>query len=347
MKILGIETAVDESAAAVVEDGYRVLSSVVSSQAEIHQKYGGVVPELAARNHVATIIPTIDLALAKAHTKLSDIDCMAVCTTPGLVTALLVGIETARTFGCVMQKPIIAINDLESHAFACWLEDEELFRKTQRKENWPMIYLIVSGGTTQLFLANYFGEFRSLGQTLDDAVGEAFDKVAKMLNLGYPGGPIIEKTALKGNVEAYKFPRPMLHSKDLNFSFSGLKTAVLYKIKELQKISSRQIADLAASFQQAAIDVLVKKTLQAADEYRVKAIAVGGGVAANNFLRNNFQQKSRVPVYFPLKKYCTDNAAMLAGCAYYYAQKKIFTPLDKIKPFCYQNIKGKTIDNST
>lgn len=345
MKILGIETAVDETAAAVVEDGFKVCSSVVSSQTAIHQKFGGVVPELAARTHLAKIIPTLDQALKRAGVSLEKIDVIAVSTTPGFLISLLVGIEVAKTLGYVFQKPIVALNDLESHAFANWLESPGLFQKIQDYLAWPMLYLIVSGGTTALFKADYFGHFNLLGETKDDACGEAFDKVAKMLGLPYPGGPIISKMANYGRADAFKFPRPLIRVKGCDFSFSGLKTAVFYEIQKLQReknnLDDQTISDISASFQEAAIESVVFKTVQAAKDYKVKSIAIGGGVAANSRLRELLLQQSLVPVFFPKFVYCTDNAAMLAGCAYYYAQRKIFTHWSKVEPFVYKNGKGR------
>lgn len=350
MKILGIETAVDETAAAVVEDGYKILSDVISSQTNLHAKYGGVVPEVAARNHIARIIPIIRVVLKECGLDVSSIDAIAVATTPGLLIALLAGIETAKTLAFVFNKPLMAINDLESHAYANWLEKKDLLARLQDKSQWPLIYLIVSGGTTALFLAHYFGDYKLIGQTRDDACGEAFDKIAKLLGLPYPGGPAIQKSAEEGDASAFDLPRPMLNTPNFDFSFSGLKTAAFREVKSCQKktqqknLSPSRINDFAASVQEAIADVLVTKTLRAAKKYQAKAIAVGGGVAANTRLRELLLGRSNVPVFFPPVKFCTDNAAMLAGCAHYYAKKGIFTPWQKTKPFFYTNIKGKTCE---
>lgn len=340
MKILGIETAVDETAAAIVEGGHHILSSVVSSQVDLHVQFGGVVPEIAARDHIRQIIPVIKATLKESNLSVQEVDALAVSTTPGLLIALLIGIETAKVLSYVFNKPVVAINDLESHAYAVLLENEELFKKMTNRENWPLLHLIVSGGTTALVHARFFGDFRVVGQTRDDAVGEAFDKVAKLLRLGYPGGPAIEKKAKMGNPKAFDLPRPMVHSKNFDLSFSGLKTAVLYKVKEFKKLEPQIVDDLAASFQQAVVDTLVAKTTVAAKKYNVKGIMVGGGVAANTPLREAFNAQIDLPVYFPVKSLCTDNAAMGAGCAYFYAQNGIFTKLNELKPFHYKNMRG-------
>ncbi|MBU1868190.1 tRNA (adenosine(37)-N6)-threonylcarbamoyltransferase complex transferase subunit TsaD [Patescibacteria group bacterium] len=342
MIILGIETAVDETAAAVVENGWRVLSSVVSTQVDLHAQFGGVVPEVAARDHVKQIIPVVSTAIREAGVLFNRIDAIAVSTTPGLLIALLVGTETAKTLSYIHLKPLVAVNDLESHAYAVWLGEQEKLEDIKDKNTWPLLYLIVSGGTTALVKADYFGDFEIVGQTRDDAAGEAFDKVAKLMGLGYPGGPAIERQARLGDGQTFNFPRPMIDSNDLDFSFSGLKTAVVYKTKELnENLSQETVNDISASFQEAVVDTLLTKTTAAVEEYRVKGVVVGGGVAANGRLREVFQSKMTVPVYFPPKSLCTDNAAMGAGCAYYYAQNKIFTGLDELAPFCYKNIKGE------
>ncbi|MBM4402240.1 MAG: tRNA (adenosine(37)-N6)-threonylcarbamoyltransferase complex transferase subunit TsaD [Candidatus Cloacimonetes bacterium] len=341
MKILGIETAVDETAAAIVEDGHRILGSAVSSQVDLHAGYGGVVPEIAARDHLRQIIPMIKTTLQESNLSTSEIDTLAVSTTPGLLIALLIGIETIKALSYVFDKPVVAVNDLESHAYAVFLENKDLLKKMSSRESWPLLYLIVSGGTTALVYARFFGDFQIVGQTRDDAAGEAFDKIAKLLGLGYPGGPAIQKIAENGNATAFNFPRPMIEEKNHDFSFSGLKTAVLYKLQSLQKLQAKKIADLAASFQQAVVETLLAKTSAAASKLKVKAVVVGGGVAANTPLREAFSTRLNVPVYFPPKSLCTDNAAMGAGCAYFYAKNKVFTPLSELKPFHYKNMQGK------
>jgi N6-L-threonylcarbamoyladenine synthase len=309
MIILGVETSCDETAAALVQtkgSKFKILSNVVSSQIEIHKKYGGVVPEVAARNHVKNILPVIDQALSKAKIKPSQIDKIAVTTGPGLITSLLVGVETAKTLAYSWQKPIYSINHLKAHLYANWLENKTI--------KFPAISLIVSGGHTELILMTAPNKLKKIGQTLDDAAGEAFDKVAQLLNIGYPGGPIVSKYAKKGNPKAYKFPRPMINSNDFNFSFSGLKTSVLYTTKKLQ-VTSHKLQDLCASFQQAVVDVLVAKTIKAALTYGAKTIMLSGGVAANELLRESLRQKTgnlKLNFLRPERYLCTDNATMIA-----------------------------------
>lgn len=338
MKILGIETSCDETAAAVVEDGTKILSSSVFSQIELHRPYGGVVPGIAAQSHCEEIIPVVDTALREAKLSFVEIDTFAVATTPGLQIALLVGTETAKAFSYSLDKPLVAVNDLESHVFANFL-DQDL--GVLAGDIWPLLALVVSGGTTALLLfPRSFGDFKIIGATLDDTAGEAFDKVARLLDLGYPGGPEIEKISGKGKSDAFSLPRPLLFRDDFNFSFSGLKTAVWRIVRDSQ-LDYRRKEDLAASFQQAVVDVLVGKTLAAARHFKAKSVAVGGGVAANNLLRQELQAKSFCPLFFPEKKFCTDNAAMVAGCAFFYAQKGIYTPWEELEAFQYKNLKGE------
>lgn len=314
MIILGIETSCDDTGIALVkgsQQGCRILSNVVSSQIKIHAPYGGVVPNLAGRAHLKNIQPCLKQALKQANQP--KIDLIAVTIGPGLIPSLLVGVNFAKTLAYAWQKPIIGINHIEAHIYANWLETGPVF---------PALCLVVSGGHTQLILAKGHGEYKLLGQTRDDAAGEAFDKVAKLLNLGYPGGPIISQRAKKGNPQAIDLPRPMINSKDFDFSFSGLKTAVLYKTREKNKISQSFINDMAASFQQAVIDVLVNKTIKAAKKYRVKTVILSGGVAANQELRKQMEQAvkkelSKVEFQMPDIKLCTDNAVMIALTATY------------------------------
>jgi len=313
MIILGIETSCDETAAALVKyqgGKFSILSNIVSSQIQIHKKYGGVVPEVAARNHIINIIPVIDEALTKAKIKPSQINRIAVTTGPGLITSLIIGQETAKTLAYAWNKPIFSINHLKAHLSANWLNNQPI--------KYPAISLIVSGGHTELTLIKSKNKFIKIGQTLDDAAGEAFDKVAKLLGLGYPGGPIISKLALEGNPKTFKFPRPMINNNDFNFSFSGLKTSVLYTVKKLKKINKKTKADLSASFQQAAVDVLIKKTIKAAKKYNAKTILLSGGVAANKVLRENLSiacQKENLNFLMPEIFLCTDNATMIAAAA--------------------------------
>lgn len=299
MRILGIETSCDETAAAVVKDGIKILSNVVASSVEIHQKTGGIIPEVAAREQVRCIIPVIKEALT------SKIDAIAVTIGPGLIGSLLVGIETAKTLAYVWKKPIIPVNHLQAHLYANWLEN--------KKPQFPTIGLVVSGGHTDLVLMKDHGKLKWLGGTRDDAAGECFDKTARLLGLGYPGGPAIEKTAQKGNPQAFDLPRPMIKQKNFDFSFAGLKTAVLRVTKE-QKTKIKK-EDLAASIQQAIIDVLVEKTVRAAEKYKVKSVLLAGGVAANRRLRE--KMKLEINLFVPPPKLCTDNATYVASCAYF------------------------------
>ena len=307
--VLGIETSCDETAAAVVEDGKKIISNIVTSQISIHQKYGGVVPEIASRKHMEYIIPVIDKALAQSGKKVTDLSAIAVTYGPGLVGSLLVGLSVAKAIAYAQNIPLIGINHLEAHIFANLLEHHEIRP--------PFICLIVSGGHTSLLNITRFGEYKLLGQTKDDAAGEIFDKIAKVLGLGYPGGPITEKLARDGVPSSIKFPRPLLNDKTYDFSFSGLKTAVIYTIKELEKEDKNiPVKDLLASFQQAVIDVLVKKTIRAAVEFRSKQIILAGGVAANSLLRKEITAKANlvdIKVFYPSTFLCTDNAAMVAS----------------------------------
>jgi N6-L-threonylcarbamoyladenine synthase len=308
MKILAIETSCDETSAAVVADGKEVLSNIVASQVEFHKKYGGIVPEIASRKHIEVINPIIQEALEKAKTKFKDLDAVAVTHGPGLVGSLLTGICAAKAIAYSLKIPLIGVNHLEAHLYANFLT---------AKPKFPFICLIVSGGHTMLVLVKDHGEYQLLGRTRDDAAGEAFDKVARFLKLGYPGGPIIDKLAKEGNPDAVKFTRPML-SQGFDFSFSGIKTAVVNYVNRNPKFVMR---DIIASFQQAVVDVLVEKSIRAAKEFNCNTIALAGGVAANSKLRSDLQAKAKVKVIVPPHVYCTDNAAMV-GCAGYYHLKK-------------------------
>lgn len=311
--IMGIETSCDETAAAIVEDGKKIISNIVASQINIHKKYGGVVPEIASRKHMEYIIPVIDKALDESGKKITDLSAIAVTYGPGLIGSLLVGLSVAKAIAYARNIPLIGINHLEAHIYANFLEHNEIKP--------PFICLIVSGGHTSLVYAKYFGEYKLLGQTKDDAAGEVFDKIAKVLDLGYPGGPITEKLAKEGNASSIKFPRPLLNDKSYDFSFSGLKTAVIYYIKELKKENKNiPVRDILASFQQAAIDVLVKKTIKAALKFKTKQIVLAGGVAANDSLRREVKEKANllnIEVFCPSISLCTDNAAMVASAGYY------------------------------
>ena len=327
MRILGIETSCDETAAAIVavtRGRFAVKSNIVSSQIKIHRPYGGVVPEIAARNHIKNIIPVIERALNDARVTPKQIDRIAVTAGPGLITSLLVGAHTAKTLAYLWRKPISAVNHLKAHLYAAWLMDKPV--------TFPALGLIVSGGHTELILMRNPISLKKIGQTIDDAAGEAFDKVAQILSLSYPGGPIISKLAEKGDPAAFAFPRPMLKSGDFNFSFAGLKTAVLYTVaknreprtknQRFKVQGSKFKADIAASFQQAVVDVLVSKTIAAARKHKVKTVILSGGVAANNHLRKTFDQKlknlnPKLDFLVPPKNFCTDNAAMIAAAGYF------------------------------
>ena len=311
--ILGIETSRDETAAAIVEDGKKIISNVVASQISIHQKYGGVVPEIASRKHMEYIIPVIDKALDESGKKITDLSAIAVTYGPGLIGSLLVGLSVAKAIAYAQNIPLIGVNHLEAHIYANFLERNEIIP--------PFVCLIVSGGHTSLVYIRHFGEYELLGQTKDDAAGEVFDKIAKFLNLGYPGGPIIEKLAKEGDPSSIKFPRPILNDKSYDFSFSGLKTAVIYHIKKLDKGNKNiPVSDILASFQQAVTDVLVGKTIKAALKFKTKQIVLAGGVAANSFLRREIKEKANllnIKVFYPSISLCTDNAAMVASAGYY------------------------------
>ena len=333
MLILGIETSCDETAAAIVKDGRFVLSDVVSSQIEIHSPYGGVVPEIAARNHVKNIIPIVDQALQEAAVSLKDIDAIAVTKGPGLITSLLIGVDTAKSLAYTTDKKIIGINHLEAHVYASQLQNKES-QKTIGLQ-FPLIYLIASGGHTELVLMEDHLKHQTIGATRDDAAGEAFDKVAKLLGLGYPGGPIIAEQANLGNSRAFSFPRPMLEQ-GLEFSFSGLKTDVLRLVKRKgHKFNEAIINDICASFQAAVVEVLVTKTIKATQKHQAKMIVVGGGVSANALLRRALDKEVKkltgVELLIPNIKYCTDNAAMVAALGYYYAREEKYSKWNKIK----------------
>lgn len=312
-RILGIESSCDETAAAVVEDGRALLSSVVASQADLHAQYGGVFPEVASRQHILTIYPIIDQALQQAHLDLSGVDAVAVTRGPGLPGSLVVGINAAKGLVLGSGKPLVGVNHLEGHVYSAWV-----YRDTPQPEpKFPLLALIVSGGHTELVLIEGHLRYRRLGATLDDAAGEAFDKVARLLDLGYPGGPAIQQAAESGNPHAFDFPRARLPG-SWDFSFSGLKTAVLRQVRALEgHVAQLPTADLAASFQAAVVEVLVEKTLEAAREFQAAELLVAGGVSANHALRNAFLNKAQLTVHIPPISLCTDNAAMIAAAGYY------------------------------
>jgi len=315
MKILGIETSCDETAAAVVEDGTRILSNQIASQVEIHARYGGIVPEVASRQHILAIIPIIKQAMAEAKVAWNDLNGIAVTNGPGLAGSLLVGVNVAKGIALAHKLPITAINHLEGHIYANWLNNHSI--------DFPVVCLIVSGGHSDLALMKGHGDYILLGRTRDDAAGEAFDKAARILDLGYPGGPAIEQAARNGTA-SLKLPRAWLEGSN-DFSFSGVKTALL-RLVEGGKISSP--ANAAASFQEAVVDVLVTKTVAAAKDYGARQILLAGGVASNSLLRQWLVTDSPIPVIIPEPVLCTDNAAMIAACGYYRFQAGKTNDLD-------------------
>ncbi|MBI4322188.1 MAG: tRNA (adenosine(37)-N6)-threonylcarbamoyltransferase complex transferase subunit TsaD [Chloroflexi bacterium] len=341
MNILAIESSCDETAAAVVADGRRVLSDIVASQIDIHAAFGGVVPEVASRQHLLWIAPVIEQALSKANVALSDMDAIAVTKGPGLAGSLLVGVNAAKALAFARGLPLIGINHLEGHIYANWL--------TENEPSFPLVCLIVSGGHTDMILMRGHGQYQLLGRTRDDAAGEAFDKVARILGLGYPGGPAIQEAGQKGTDKHVGLPRAWLRS-SYDFSFSGLKTAVLRLVEELRQegtgpTSCEESAsggegaetaplraggplrphrpvgistcDIAAAFQEAVVDVLVEKTRKAAEEFGVRQVLLAGGVAANSRLRSRMSERIPVALLRPPPNLCTDNAAMIGSCAYY------------------------------
>lgn len=315
MLILCIESSCDETAAAVIRDGRAVLSNVVASQVDVHARYGGVVPELASRKHVEAISVVINSALEEAGVSLHQIEGIGVTRGPGLVGALLVGLSTAKAMAWMLDVPLAAVHHMEGHILAPLLEEAPEF---------PFLALAVSGGHTHLYRVDGVGRYRTLGQTLDDAAGEAFDKVAKLLGLGYPGGAVIDRLSVQGDPEAIAFPRPMLHKPNFDFSFSGIKTAVMQYVHACQgPIDGQHTADIAASFQEAVVEVLTRKTFRAAASEGLERIVVAGGVACNSGLRSRFGElsgKHGVKVFFPSPALCGDNAAMLGVPANYYLE---------------------------
>jgi len=320
MKILGIETSCDEAAAAVVEDGARILSNQIASQVEIHARHGGIVPEVASRQHILAIIPIIEQAMAEARATWSDLDGIAVTIGPGLAGSLLVGVNVAKAIALAQGLPITGVNHLEGHIYANWLGDSS----PSSVPDFPLLCLIVSGGHSDLVLMRGHGDYVILGRTRDDAAGEAFDKAARILGLGYPGGPAIEQAARNGNTISIQLPRAWLKGTS-DFSFSGVKTALL---RAVEKGMVSNGADAAASFQEAVVDVLVTKTVAVAKERRVKQILLAGGVASNELLRQRLAQNSSIPVLVPEPVLCTDNAAMIAACGYYRFQAGKIDGLD-------------------
>jgi N6-L-threonylcarbamoyladenine synthase len=308
MKVLGIETSCDETAAAVVEDGSRALSDVVATQIEIHRRWGGVVPELASRNHVVQVMPVVDEALSRAGVSPADLDGVAVTAGPGLVGALLVGVQVAKALAAAWGKPLVGVNHLEGHLVAAFL--------SERPPAFPFLGLVVSGGHTSLYAARAFGDYRPLAQTRDDAAGEAFDKGAKLLGLPYPGGVAIDRLAREGDRRAIRFPKAIVKGSALDFSFSGLKTALLHHVRKHGVPEGKPLADLCASYQEAIVAALVQKAFRAARELQLPRLVLSGGVAANSRLRAAVAEKAAeyedMEVFLPPPRLCTDNAAMIA-----------------------------------
>jgi N6-L-threonylcarbamoyladenine synthase len=329
MIVLGIESSCDDTAAAVVENGRVVLSSVVSSQDRIHARYGGVVPELASRSHIEAIVPVVDEALKRAGTSLDDIQAIAVTQGPGLVGSLLIGLSFAKSLSYVKGLPLVGVNHIESHPYAAFLAEKGEDREVP---SFPFVSLIVSGGHTTLMYFEDYTKYRILGQTLDDSAGEAFDKVAKLLGLGYPGGAVIDDLAKEGGAQAITFPRPLLGKGNLDFSFSGLKTAVLTHVRSLGGgPSEAHLKDIAASFQEAVVDALVTKGLWACKDTGVMDLVVAGGVASNSRLRSRLAgmaSKEGLKLFIPAPKYCTDNAAMVASLGARLLENGSFAGLD-------------------
>ena len=315
-RILGIESSCDETAAAVIENGRLQLSSVVASQAEMHKKYGGVFPEVASREHVRTIYAVVEQALQQAHISLGDIDAIAVTRGPGLAGSLVVGVNAAKGMALASGLPLIGVNHLEGHIYSAWVYGPEEL-KPPVEPAFPLLALLVSGGHTELNLMSDHVTYKRLGSTLDDAAGEAFDKVARLLGLSYPGGPSVQNSAENGNPYAFAFPRAKLDG-TWNFSFSGLKTAVLRTVRKLEEEGKTlPVEDLAASFQAAVVDVLLTKTIKAAQAFKAKEILLAGGVSANKALREAFLAQGEYKVHIPSLALCTDNAAMIASAGYF------------------------------
>ena len=318
--MLGIETSCDETAAAVIEDGRNILSNVVASQAQIHARFGGIVPEVASRQHLLTIVPLVGQVLEDAKVGLHRLDAIAVTYGPGLAGSLLIGVNTAKGLALAHGLPFVGINHLEGHVYAAWLED----RDPERDPGFPLLCLITSGGHTDLILMEGHEEFTLVGRTRDDAAGEAFDKAARVLGLGFPGGPAIQKASATSTGREARFPRPRVKN-SFDFSFSGLKTALVRRAEEKGmypptsgvELDPRQVADVAAAFQEAMVDTMVQRTVEVAKLYRVKGVLLGGGVAANSLLRQEMKERSPVEVIVPRPGLCTDNGAMIGAAAFF------------------------------
>jgi N6-L-threonylcarbamoyladenine synthase len=335
--ILGIESTCDETAAAVVADGYRVRSNVVSSQVDLHARFGGVVPEIASRAHIEKIIPVIDQALTDANVKLEEVDAISVAHRPGLIGSLLIGVTAAKTLAWATGKPLIGVDHVHAHLYSVVLE-------TGTNPPMPAVGLVCSGGHTALYRMNGWSDVTLIGSTIDDAVGEAYDKVAAILGLGYPGGPLVDRLAQRGNPKAIRFPRSLLSRDSLDFSFSGLKTAVLYHVRGVPggktapvpvDLTDSHLLDVAASFQAACVETLLEKLKRGARRVGAKSIVVGGGVSANRGLRLALGNMA-IPAFLPPLRYCTDNAAMSAGLASIAYRQRAFSDLGLDAVTCSQ-----------
>ena len=320
MRVLGIETSCDETAAAVIEDGSVILSNVVVSQAQTHARYGGIVPELASRQHMVTIVPAVRQALDESGLELGSVDAIAVTHGPGLAGSLLIGVGAAKGLALAADLPLLGVNHLEGHVYAAWLEDGD----PEREIGFPLLCLITSGGHTDLVAMEGHGRYELLGRTRDDAAGEAFDKAARVLGLGFPGGPAIQAAAVDGDGTAERFPRADV-KRSLDFSFSGLKTAVMrraesrgiYPPSPERPPDPAEVARIAQAFQESLVEFMVRRTLQAVERCRAKGILLGGGVAANTLLRQEMAARSPVPVIVPRPALCTDNGAMIGAAAFF------------------------------
>lgn len=325
MKILAIETSCDETAAAIVsknseEDHVKVLSNVVASSLILHSKTGGIIPDIAAREQLKFIIPVIEKTIKDSKISIKELDAIAITYGPGLIGSLLIGVETAKTLAYLWNKPIIPVNHLWGHIYANWLSTEP--KKIEIE--FPALALLVSGGHTDLIFMKNQQDIKWIGGTLDDAAGEAFDKIGRLLNLPYPAGPTIENLAKIGNDKNFNFPRPMIGSKDFNFSFSGLKAAAMREVKKIKKIDEKIQADICASIQKSIIGVLTRKTIKAAEKYNVKSLLLGGGVSSNEMLRKTLEIECNnlgIKFFVPEKKFCTDNAAMIGAYAAFHPEK--------------------------
>ena len=332
MKILGIETSCDETAAAVIEDGSYIHSNVVASQATLHAQYGGIVPEIAARQHMITIVPVIRQALDEASLRADELDGVAVTHGPGLAGALLIGVNAAKGFSLANELPFIGLNHLEGHIYAAWLEEGV---NPEASPGFPLMCLIASGGHTDLILMKGHGDYTLIARTRDDAAGEAFDKAARALGLGFPGGPEIQRVAEHSHGGEPRLPRPVVRD-SLDFSFSGLKSAVarraeeygMYPPSEDAPPDPQQVANVADEFQQAVVDCMVQRTIQAVERYRVNGVILGGGVAANSHLRQEMHRRVPVEVIVPRPGLCTDNGAMMGAAGYFHFRNKIGSQWD-------------------